>query len=299
MKKLLSLLLTIIMVLSVVTAFAESKPSISIDSVEAKRGETIKVNINIKNNPGFAVLKLKLNFDKNVLIPVSNGAGEVLEDTGIFSNLTQAENKEELDFITFLAFRTENFTKDGILFTAEFKIKDTASKNASLKLSYGDRDCANEKFEKVSFELISGEIKVTDAVSAPSPSPQDKEEIKTPEDPNRVSVTVDGKELKFDQEPVIINDRTLVPMRAIFEAVDAEVSWEQETRTATGIKNGVTIKFQIENNIMKKNGEDIILDSPAKLINSRTLVPVRAIIEAFGYKVEWVEGKRLVKITTR
>lgn len=299
MKKLLSLLLTIIMVLSVVTVFAESKPLISIDSVEAKRGETVKVNINIKNNPGFAVLKLKLNFDKNVLIPVSNGAGEVLEDTGIFSNLTQAENKEELDFVTFLAFRTENFTKDGILFTAEFKIKDTASKNASLKLSYGDRDCANQKFEKVSFELISGEIKVTDAVSAPSPSPQDKEEIKTPEDPNRVSVTVDGKELTFDQEPVIINDRTLVPMRAIFEAVDAEVSWEQETRTATGIKNGVTIKFQIENNIMKKNGEDIILDSPAKLINSRTLVPVRAIIEAFGYKVEWVEGKRLVKITTR
>lgn len=102
-----------------------------------------------------------------------------------------------------------------------------------------------------------------------------------------VSVLLNGKEISFDQPPIIVEERTLVPVRAIFEALGAAVDWVQETQTAVAYKDGKTVEIQIGNNIMKVDNEEIALDVPAQIVNERTLVPVRAISEAFDCHVDW------------
>ena len=115
-----------------------------------------------------------------------------------------------------------------------------------------------------------------------------------------INIYLNNKRLNFDIEPITEGDRTLVPMRAIFEALGAEVEWENETQTATATKNGITVSVTIDSNKMQKNGEEIELDVPARLVeDSRTLVPLRAISEAFGCQVEWDEALQRVDIYTK
>ncbi len=141
------------------------------------------------------------------------------------------------------------------------------------------------------------EEKSEDLPAAETPDQKEEEHTATAED--EITVTIDGKPVAFDQPPILVNDRTLVPMRAIFESLGAIVDWQEETRTAIGRKDGVVIRIQIDNNLMMKNEDGIILDVPAQLVNSRTLVPIRAISEAFGCKVDWVEATKTVVILTK
>ncbi|MCD8390599.1 MAG: copper amine oxidase N-terminal domain-containing protein [Firmicutes bacterium] len=102
-----------------------------------------------------------------------------------------------------------------------------------------------------------------------------------------ITVTVDGDFVTFDQSPTIVSGRTLVPVRAIFEALGASVEWDGDTQTVTSTLNGTTVTLTIGSGTMYKNGAASTLDVPAQMINDRTLVPVRAIAEAFGCNVDW------------
>ena len=120
-----------------------------------------------------------------------------------------------------------------------------------------------------------------------------------------IKVIYNEKEISFDQNPIIENGRTLVPMRAIFEAMGATVSWEGATKTITAIRNNPVTKnstvtvMQIDNSTMTVYGDNIILDVPPKIVNNRTLVPVRAITESFYANVSWNENTRTVNITSK
>ena len=111
-----------------------------------------------------------------------------------------------------------------------------------------------------------------------------------------IAVEVDGKFVRFDQRPTILGGRTLVPMRAIFEALDATVDWNNATRTATSTLGGTTVSVTIGSNVMYKNGQQIPLDVSAQMIGGRTMVPVRAIAEAFDCEVDWDSETRTVII---
>lgn len=113
-----------------------------------------------------------------------------------------------------------------------------------------------------------------------------------------ISVFLNGNEIIFDQPPVIQNGRTLVPLRAIFEALGATVDWDGNTRTVTATKGDTIVKITIGDNKLYKNGKVIELDVPAQIINDRTLVPVRAVSEAFDCKVDWDGETKTVIITT-
>lgn len=113
-----------------------------------------------------------------------------------------------------------------------------------------------------------------------------------------VTVVLDGEILEFDQNPVIQNGRTLVPLRGIFEPMGATVDWEDSTQTVTAVKGDITIKLTIGDNKIYKNGEAITLDVPAQLIGSRTMVPARAVSEAFDARVGWIEEDCAVTIVT-
>jgi hypothetical protein len=111
-----------------------------------------------------------------------------------------------------------------------------------------------------------------------------------------IKVVLNGKQLQFDQPPIIEQGRTLVPLRAIFEALGAKVDWENSTQTVTAVKGDISITLQIGSNTLYKNGKGIHLDVPAKIVNGRTLVPARAVAESFGAEVSWDQDTQTVTI---
>lgn len=100
-------------------------------------------------------------------------------------------------------------------------------------------------------------------------------------------VMADGKYLDFDVAPAIINDRTMVPMRNIFEYFDAEIAWDGETKTILAKSGDDIITMQIGQEFFFLNDQKITLDSPSVIVNDRTLVPLRAISEALKREVAY------------
>ena len=115
---------------------------------------------------------------------------------------------------------------------------------------------------------------------------------------NDITVDLDGKQIEFDVNPQIIDGRTVVPLRKIFEEIGALVKWDNDTQTVSARKNSKTITLTIGSSdlsIDKGDTDDagnpiletVTLDVPAQIVSGRTLVPVRAISESFGLDVDW------------
>ena len=115
-----------------------------------------------------------------------------------------------------------------------------------------------------------------------------------------IKVTINGVEQKYDVMPVIINGRTLVPMRGIYEALGAEITWIDATKTVVGARDNKHIKLRINSDAVYVDGieQEKKLDVPAQIINSRTMVPVRFIAESFGETVNWNADTKTVEITS-
>ena len=117
------------------------------------------------------------------------------------------------------------------------------------------------------------------------------------------TIYVDGEKLVTDVEPFIEEDRTMVPMRAIFEAVGASVTWDQDTQTVISIKNDEAtqnvVVLQIGNTSAFVNSESVALDVPAKVINDRTFVPLRFVMESLNANVDWDPDTFTVTVTSK
>lgn len=113
-----------------------------------------------------------------------------------------------------------------------------------------------------------------------------------------ISVYLDNEKIQFDVAPLLVNGRTMVPMRAIFEKLGAVVYWDDNTRTAIAQKGNVNVSIAIDDITLYKNGEPIVLDVPAQLNGGRTLVPLRAVSEAFECDVQWNGDTQTVNISS-
>jgi len=91
----------------------------------------------------------------------------------------------------------------------------------------------------------------------------------------------------LDIKPIVENGRTLVPVRFIAEKFGAQVGWEDATQTVTVKADTNLITLQLGSNQMVVNGDAVVLDVPAKEIGGRTLIPLRALVEALGKQVFW------------
>ncbi|MCL2838103.1 MAG: stalk domain-containing protein [Oscillospiraceae bacterium] len=115
-------------------------------------------------------------------------------------------------------------------------------------------------------------------------------------------IRVDGEFVYIyadDQPPVIVDGRTLVPLRAVMEALGFRVEWEQPPLNRARLtKPDFSITVTIGRDTMSVNSESIPLDVPAQIMNNRTMVPLRAISEATGMVVEWDEHYRIADIWT-
>lgn len=101
------------------------------------------------------------------------------------------------------------------------------------------------------------------------------------------SANVFGEAKENDVQPIIRNDRTMLPARFVAENLGAEVSWDAEARVVTVKNDEVEIKITIDSAIATVNGEEVTLDSPAFIENDRTYTPVRFIAESLGSSVDW------------
>ena len=117
-----------------------------------------------------------------------------------------------------------------------------------------------------------------------------------------ITVTINDAPLAFDVPPQILNDRTMVPMRKIFEALGADVEWDGAAKAVRAEKGGKNISLVIGEAKMDISEGDlsgsVTLDAPASIIDGRTLVPVRAIAESFDCEVLWEKETKTVKIFT-
>jgi hypothetical protein len=115
-------------------------------------------------------------------------------------------------------------------------------------------------------------------------------------DSDNIIIIMDGDSITFDVQPQIMNNRTMVPLRAIFEAMGLEVEWIEETQTVIGKTDDTIIELKIGDENAYVNNALVILDQPALIIDDRTLVPVRFIAESTGADVNWLEEKSTVEI---
>lgn len=145
------------------------------------------------------------------------------------------------------------------------------------------------KFKKMIAGVLAIMIMLTlssFAVSATTPTP------------DNVTVKVDGKVVDFpDQQPIIVNDRTLVPVRFIAESLGYDVDWNPVDNSA--VIDGGKIVLYIGTNKAKIKGKSVTLDVASTLINDRTMVPLRVIAEALDCTVDWFGTNQMVLVNKR
>lgn len=114
-------------------------------------------------------------------------------------------------------------------------------------------------------------------------------------------MTVNGTEKEIDPGrgtvPVVVNDRTLVPVRAIVEEMGGTVGWEEEQQQATLTLGTDTIRLTLGSKAAYLNDEMHTLDVAPESINDRTMLPIRFIAESFHFNVGWDEEQQLITIT--
>lgn len=112
-------------------------------------------------------------------------------------------------------------------------------------------------------------------------------------------IVIDGQELPLPpgREPVLEDGRTLVPLRAIFEALGAEVSWDGETGTVTAVKGTTTVTIQIGSYVGWVGDTKVGLEVPPRILEGSTYVPLRFVSESFGAAVAWDGATRTISIT--
>ena len=117
---------------------------------------------------------------------------------------------------------------------------------------------------------------------------------------DEVRIRVDGEilQIRYGQPPVIVDGRTLVPLRDVMSHLGFEVEWDYQTETVHLEKPGYEIVVPLGQDSMTVNGRTVYLEVPAMTMNGRTLVPIRAISEAIGFGVNWIAEALIVDIRT-
>jgi hypothetical protein len=115
-----------------------------------------------------------------------------------------------------------------------------------------------------------------------------------------VTVELNNEQISFQgQQPVIVNGRTLIPLRGVFEKMGYSVGWEGDTKTAVLTSGSTKVRVSANNSSFSVNGESKALDVPAQIMNGSMMLPLRAIGEAAGASVTWNGSTKTVEIDTK
>lgn len=118
-------------------------------------------------------------------------------------------------------------------------------------------------------------------------------------------VTIDGKAIAIDAEPMMKNNRVLVPVATIVDDLGGESDWDGDKKEVTLICNSTTVKLTIGSTQATVNGASKTMDVAPCIVTvnedggGRTMVPLRFVGESFGYDVSWDDSSRIAKINTK
>lgn len=113
-----------------------------------------------------------------------------------------------------------------------------------------------------------------------------------------ISLRLNGELIQTDVAPIIEDSRTLVPYRALLEAMGGEVLWNQEAQMATAILGNRTVQVTIDNTTGFVNGVTKTMDVPPRIVNNRTLIPLRFVLENLNCTVLWDNDTRTVVVSS-
>lgn len=112
-----------------------------------------------------------------------------------------------------------------------------------------------------------------------------------------VKIEIDGKEMvPKDMPAVIINGRTMLPMRQIAQELGCEVNWNEAAKQIYVMRGSDIIVFAVDSKIGYENGQEFTMDVPATIVNDRTMLPVRALADALHLNIKWDDPSRTVSI---
>lgn len=104
---------------------------------------------------------------------------------------------------------------------------------------------------------------------------------------------IEGKQVQLTKPILIVNGRSLLPMRDFFELCGAKVSWDNENRMAVAEKEGHKVVFPIDSQLIAVDGRIYGIDVPATIINDSTYIPIRAAGESLGFNVRWLPERKI------
>lgn len=110
-------------------------------------------------------------------------------------------------------------------------------------------------------------------------------------------ITVDDKEEEIDTVPVVVSGRTLVPIRAVVEAMGGSADWNNDLKEAVLTCNDNVIKLVIDSTEAFLNNEKKVMDTAPAVINGRTMIPLRFVAEGFKFNVDWNAESQTITIT--
>lgn len=139
--------------------------------------------------------------------------------------------------------------------------------------------------------LVSDEVKAKVAADVASYQSQ------KPNQAGSITLWLDGSQLHMDIAPEVRNERTMVPIRAVAEALGADVKWMQDTQQIVMTRAGVTVTMTLNSTTASIDDETVEMDVAPYATNGRTLIPARYVAEFFGQKVGWDGEKQQVLIT--
>ena len=255
--------------------------NISADSyMDTMTGIAIGGNLNIVYNGG----TIKSIGMKETTTPDIMGALNI-----IFNNGMTAPEKfaypETAAGGTFIIYSAEGGMITPTADAGVFNVKADAGKVAVIN---------SEQVFNGTVELEAGETEVK-WVDGEQPETEEKKEIKLTI--GKAEIVTNGEAKALDVPAQIIDSRTMVPLRAIFEALGASVEWDDSTKTVTSERGDIKVSLTVGVAEIKVNGEAKALDVPGQIVDSRTMVPARAIAEAFGCDVAWDDATKTVTIT--
>lgn len=114
-----------------------------------------------------------------------------------------------------------------------------------------------------------------------------------------IRIKINGQLQSYSQAPMMVNGSVLVPMRPIFESLQASVKWDQKSQTVTSVKGQTSIKLKMGSKQATVNGQAVALDSAPRSVKGTTMVPLRFVAAALGCEVKWDKNEQMVLITTK
>lgn len=169
MKKIISAILILLMIFAIphiVVASGERSPGFSLSTVEGVSGDTVRVNLDVINNPGITALQIQIGYSAEDVELIS------VEDKKLFGEAVSLGKQDANPFtISWFSSASKDMYNDGTLAVLEFRIRNNA-KSSALTVSYVPEDVFNISFKNIPFQTIDGKVIVTsESIETATPKP--------------------------------------------------------------------------------------------------------------------------------